>query len=171
MYREISNSDKKIRSSFLRKCVSWLFRIPRILSHITAFHSVVKWSDFYSSLLLPFAFFWICENDQINFHKKCRTRSENISFKVDPSREWKVSYGVGSRKLFKHSETRHVSVFPHIFQLESKKVPQMVFAPRRSFWLILLVLEPEVNYLVHHEYDCTFAYIQMCLSLLILVGF
>ena len=136
MYREISNSDKKIRSSFLRKCVSWLFRIPRILSHITAFHSLVKWSDFYSSLLLPFAFFWICENDQINFHKKCRTRSENISFKVDPSREWKVSYGVGSRKLFKHSETRYVSVFPHIFQLESKEVPQMVFAPGRSLWLI-----------------------------------
>ena len=160
MYREISNSDKKIHSSFLRKCVSWLFRIPRILSHITAFHSLVKWSDFYSSLFLPFAFFWICGNDQINFHKKCRTRSENISFKVDPSREWKVSYGVGSRKLFKHSETSYVSVFPHYSNLRAKRYRKW-FLPLGEVYGWFLVLEPEVNYLVHHEYDCTFAYIQM----------
>ena len=161
MYREISNSDKKIHSSFLRKCVSWLFRIPRILSHITAFHSLVKWSDFYSSLFLPFAFFWICGNDQINFHKKCRTRSENISFKVDPS----VSYEKFPMELGHESYSNTVRLgmflsFPIYSNLRAKRYRKW-FLPLGEVFGWFLVLEPEVNYLVHHEYDCTFAYIQM----------
>ena len=69
MYREIS--EKKTYSSFLRKCVSWLFRIPRILIHITAFHSLVKRSDFYLPFLLLFVFFWMCGNDQNSLKKRC----------------------------------------------------------------------------------------------------
>ena len=115
-------------------------------------------------LLIPsccFLFAFGCvEMIKIDFHKKGWTRSENISFKKDSSREWKVSKRVRSRKLLKHSETGYVSVFPHIFQLESKKVPKIFFAFGRNFdWF--LVLEPEVNYPAYHEHDCTFAYIDM----------
>ena len=92
MYREISNSDKKIHSSFLRKCVSWLFRIPRILSHITAFHSLVKRSDFYLSFWLLFFFFWMCGNDQNRFQ-------QNV---------FKPNFGRGAR-IFISKWTRHAS--------------------------------------------------------------
>ena len=47
----ILNTDKKIHSPFhcfvLGKWMSRLFRIPRISTHITTFHSLFKRSDFY----------------------------------------------------------------------------------------------------------------------------
>ena len=47
----ILNTDKKIHSPFHRfvlgKWMSRLFRFPRISTHITTFHSLVKRSDFY----------------------------------------------------------------------------------------------------------------------------
>ena len=73
---------------------------------------------------------------------------------------------VRSRKPFKHSETGYVSVFPHIFQLESKKVPQLFFALGKKFlidslfWNSKLITQRITNMFAHlHISTCNSGYL------------
>ena len=79
--------------------------------------------------------------------------SDNISFKVDLSRELKVIWRVRSRKLFKQNETKYVSVFPHILQFKKKKVSHISFLSLR--------IKSQSNDPKYHEHDYKFAYIHM----------
>ena len=78
--------------------------------------------------------------------------SDNILFKVALSRELKVIWRVRSRKLFKQNETKHISVFPYIFQLKKKGT---------AYFFLSLRIKSQSNDPEYHEHDCTFAYIHM----------
>ena len=92
----ILNTDKKIHSPFHRfvlgKWMSRLFRIPRISTHITTFHSLVR----FLLIILLALFIFLSDVQKLSklIKKNCHTQlwpmSDNISFKVDVSRELKV---------------------------------------------------------------------------------
>ena len=146
--------------------MSWLFRIPRILSHITAFHSLVKRSDFYLSFWLLFFFFWMCGNDQNRFQ-------QNV-FKpiLDEEREYFFQSGPVKRVksfivVLGHEKAIQTKVrlgmflpFPIDSNVRAKRCPKY-FLPLGKVFDWFLVLELEVNYSAYHEHVCTFAYIHM----------
>ena len=165
MYREISSSEKKIHSSFLRKCVSWLFKIPRILTHITAFHSLVKRSDFYLPFLLLFVFFWMCGNDQNSFKKKVFIPNLGRGARIFLSKWTRHASEEFPVELVHESYSNTVRLgiflsFPIYSNLRAERY-RKVFAPGEKVFDWFLVLEPVVSYLAYHEHDCTFSYIHM----------